>query len=143
MPKSNQQIIDFIKSFFKSFDKMDWNLMEDSLAETVELDYESFRGEPAYYSTANDYVEKRKESLKSLETVHKSSAFVLIRSGSDINLLCNYEIKRFAIDSKEYFHSYGKYDFWIEENDERLKIYRIKQVLERNEGNKYIHGAFK
>jgi len=140
---SNEQIIDFIKSFFKSFDTKDWNLMEGSLAETVELDYESFRGEPMYYSTSKDYVEKRKVGLKALTTNHKSSSYVIIRKGSEINFLCDYEINRYAIDSEAHFHSYGKYDFWIEEKDERLKIYRIKQLLERNEGDKNIHGAFK
>lgn len=143
MTKSNEEIIDFIKTFFTSFDTKDLKLMEVSLAETVELDYESFRGEPAYYSTAADYVEKRKIGLKTLETQHKSSSYVIIRKGQNINLLCNYEIKRFEIDSEEYFHSFGKYDFWIEEKDNRLNVYRIRQELERNEGNKNIHGAFR
>jgi len=140
---TNEQIIEFIKAFFGSFDTKDWRLMEASLAETVELDYESFRGEPMYYSTAKDYVEKRKMGLKTLNTKHKSSGYVIMREGTNINFLCNYEINRFEIDSKEYFHSYGRYDFGIEEKDERLKIYRIRQELERNEGNKNIHGAFK
>ncbi len=62
--------IKLVENFFHSFDTKDWHLMSQCLNDTLELDYESFRGRPKYVSTAAEYIEKRKVGLKGLETKH-------------------------------------------------------------------------
>jgi len=140
---SQEEVIDFVQTFFHSFDEKDWELMNNCLNEKLELDYESFRGTPSYTSSSKEYIEKRRIGLEKLNTEHTTSNHILSRHGGKIKCNCNFIIKRFELGSKEYFHSYGKYEIWLMNNEGNLKIYKIKQELEKNEGNRNIHGAFK
>jgi len=138
-----QEAIIIIEQFFTSFDTRDWQQMEACLDKELTLDYQSFRGTPKYVSTAEYYIEKRKKGLNSLNTLHKTSDYLLSESGNTVKCTCSFEIRRYEINSEEYFHSFGQYEIWIKKINEQLKIYKIKQIVERNEGNRNIHGAFK
>jgi len=137
------EIKKLIEDFCTSFDKKDWILMENCLGEELEVDYESFRGTPKQTISSKEYIEKRIIGLKRLRTVHKTKDYKIIRAGDKINCQCKFEIKRYEEDSKNYFHSYGEYEFGIKGKNNKLKIYSIKQTVERMEGDKNIHGAFK
>jgi len=138
-----KELVTLIEIFFNSFDTKNWDEMKNYLAEELELDYQSFRGTPKYISTSDDYIAKRKIGLQGLKTVHHSSKHIITKSNGTYKCKCNFEIKRYKVSSGEYFHSYGKYEIEVKRIKEKLKICKIKQNVERNEGNKNIHGAFK
>lgn len=132
-----------IENFCQSFDKKDWMLMKNCLAEELEVDYESFRGTPKQDISSKEYIEKRIIGLKGLRTEHKTMDYKIIRNEDKINCQCKFEIRRYKEGSQNYFHSYGMYEFGIKEKNNVLKIYIIKQIVERMEGDRNIHGAFK
>jgi len=138
-----KELISLIKNFFQSFDTKDWGLMEQCLDENIELDYRSFRGTPIYSSTASDYIEKRKIAMDGLRTEHKSTNYLASKKEDAIICTCSFEIKRFELKTEDYYHSYGTYEFHLRQREKTLKIYKIKQEVTKNEGNKSIHGAFR
>jgi len=138
-----KEVVTLVEIFFHSFDIRDWDQMKNCLADELELDYKSFRGTPKYVSTSADYIEKRKIALADLKTVHHSSKHLITESNNIYKCKCSFEIKRYEIGSNEYFHSYGSYEIGVKRINGKLKIHKIKQEIERNEGNKNIHGAFK
>jgi len=140
---TKSELINLIELFFYSFDIRDWNQMKNCLSDELELDYESFRGTPKYISTSDDYIAKRKIGLAGLKTEHNSSDYAITESDGIFKCNCSFEIKRYEIISKKYFHSFGKYEIGAKRINGELKIYEIKQDLERNEGDENIHGAFK
>jgi len=142
--KNMEKIKKLIENFCESFDKKDWILMRNCLSEQLEVDYKSFRGTPKQNISSKEYIEKRIIGLKGLRTEHKTKDYEVIRNEDAINCKCKFEIRRYdENDSENYFHSYGKYEFGFKEKNNTLKIYSIKQTVERMEGEKNIHGAFK
>jgi len=139
---SKKDIVDLIRKFNKSFDTKDWLLMRDCLAEKIEIDYESLRGTPKKITTSSKYISDRKKGLANLRTIHKSKDFEIRRFGDEIHCSCNFVIERYWLESEVYFHSYGVYKFVIKLINETLKIVKITQLVEKNEGDKKIHGAF-
>jgi len=139
----SEEIIELIKCFFKSFDTRSWEQMESCLNENLELDYQSFRGAPKYNSTSKEYIEARKIGMEGLRTEHNTSKYLIVNNEGQTKCICEFEIKRYEIISDEYYHSFGKYEIWLKCKNGSWKIFGIKQVVERNEGNKDIHGAFR
>jgi len=141
------EIVLLVKIFFDSFDSKDWSQMKNCLADELELDYSSFRGTPPYISSSEEYIEKRTIGMQGLQTKHHSSDYKVTNSGEEYHCTCQFKIKRFAESWTEqgddYFHSYGKYEIGLSKIEGRLRIFRIKQILDRNEGNPQIHGAFR
>jgi len=138
-----KEVVKFVQIFFNSFDTKDWKLMKNCLTDKLELDYESFRGTPKYISSSDDYVSKRKTGLKNLNTAHQTFNYIIDEYNGEFKCQCDFEIKRHEVDSIEYFHSFGAYEIWIKKIGNNLKIFKIKQNLKGNEGNKAIHGAFR
>lgn len=138
-----QEVIQLIESFCRSFDQKDWALMAECLAENLEVDYSSFRGVPKQNMRADAYIQHRVIGLEGLRTEHRTSGYAISQTGSDISCQCDFEILRYKIGSDKYFHSYGKYTFGMERVNAPLKIAKIRQVVDRSEGDKAIHGAFK
>jgi len=139
----HEDCIILIKNFFKSFDTKNWILMKNCLNDNLKLDYRSFRGIPKYKSKAINYIEKRKIGLKDLDTEHIANDYNFVKSKVGIILKCSFEIKRYQKEGDKFYHSYGHYEFQIKEADEQLKIFEIKQEVQKNEGDRMIHGAFK
>jgi len=137
------EIKKLIENFCESFDKKDWNLMSNCLNEELEVDYESFRNTPRQKISAKEYIEQRKTGLKNLRTTHKTKDYKISRIEDGIACQCKFEIRRYEVNSEQYLHSFGEYEFVILQKQDDLKIIRIKQIVKRTEGDKSIHGAFK
>lgn len=138
-----KEVVAIIKVFFDSFDTKNWHQMKSCLADELELDYESFRGIPKYISTSDEYIAKRKVGLAGLNTEHNTFDYLVSESSGELKCKCNFEIKRYEIEGDEYFHSFGTYEIHLKRMGQEIKISKIKQNLERSEGNRNIHGAFK
>lgn len=140
---TKEDVIDLVIRFNKTFDSKDWGLMSDCLGEKLELDYMSLRGRPKRKSKSEKYISDRKKGMRGLKTIHKTKNHELSKDGSEIRCECDFEIERYEIEGDDFFHSYGQYNFGVNLIDSNLKIVKIKQVIDRNEGNRKIHGAFK
>jgi len=138
-----KELVTLIEIFLNSFDTKNWDQMKNCLADELKLDYQSFRGTPKYISTSDNYIAKRKIGLRGLKTEHHSSKYIITKSNGIYKCKCNFEIKRYEVSCGAYFHSYGKYKIEVKRIKGKFKIYKIKQDVERSEGNKNIHGAFK
>lgn len=140
---TKNDVVKLVENFCRSFDERDWDLMFECLGEKIEVDYQSFRGKPKHILKSVKYIAQRKIGLEGLKTKHRIKNYKTSRYGEDIKCESDFEIKRYEIGSEEYYHSYGKYEFWIKKKKGKIKIFKIKQLVEKNEGNKNIHGAFK
>ena len=132
-----------IKAFCRSFDDKDWALMNSCLCEVLEVNYESFRGTPKQTISSLKYIEKRKVGLKTLRTKHRTFNHKIVEKEDDIFCSCDFEIKRYELEGNRFLHSFGAYEFIIEKESSNYKIQKIKQTVNRTEGDKRIHGAFK
>ncbi len=139
MEKSIPQLL---QDFARSFDEKDWKLMLTCLAAKIHTDYSSFRGTPPEWQSAKEYVAKREKGMHRLITAHQLSNFVVAENAGAGTCHCRFVIKRFSSD-QQFYHSYGYYDFKLVKEQGMWKIERIKQTVERNEGDRNLHGAFK
>ena len=147
-------IINRLEKFAASFDLKDWDMMKSCLIEKIFIDYSSFRNTAPTFIDSSEYIELRKIAMKNLNTSHSLSNFEIDISKYKSNILvchCDFEIQRFSAIEKykdSFYHSYGKYTFELildtsEKWKEVWRISKIKQEVERSEGDKKIHGAFK
>lgn len=144
-PNKNENLItNTLEQFAQSFDTKNWADMEACLADSIFIDYSSLRKtKPAIINKA-DYVAQRKIGLQNLETEHRLSHIKISKNKNHIaDCECDFSIKRFKLESKEFFHSYGKYTFQLMEKGSVWTIVKIIQTIDWNEGNSTIHGAFK
>jgi len=139
----NSTIIKLIEDFCKSFDTKNWELMNNCLNAELVTDYESFRGTPKQNISSIKYIKKRKIGLKTLNTEHKTTEYLITKSTNEIKCHCKFEIRRFDLNSDKFLHSFGEYEFDLIEVNQALKIYKIKQTVKEIEGDKSIHGAFR
>ncbi|MFK7907829.1 MAG: nuclear transport factor 2 family protein [Chitinophagales bacterium] len=136
-------IIKTLQQFATSFDTKNWTLMKACLADEIYTDYSSFRKTKPAIIKSTDYIALRKIGLENLRTHHSYADYEIEVNGEEIFCNCSFEIQRFSTLTNDFYHSYGKYEFELEEIGGEWKIVKIKQIVERNEGNPQIHGAFK
>lgn len=129
--------------FMRSFDEKNWLAMDDCLAKTVYCDYSSFRDEKPKRISRTSYVRQRMERLETLKTQHNLSNLDIGFAGNAARIICNYAIYRFHPkfngSNKDYFHSYGQYEFECEYQNDEWLINSITQKLLTNDGNPKIY----
>lgn len=138
-------INDLLCRFFQSFDEKDWPAMRACLADTVWVDYSSFRDVAPGEISGDRYVAQRKAALSALEMQHNFLNLRVDVEGDTAAAWCNYLIHRFQPNfdgaADGFFHSYGRYEFAFAREEAGWRIGRIRQILLQNHGNPEIHGA--
>jgi 3-phenylpropionate/cinnamic acid dioxygenase small subunit len=136
-------IEDLLFRFMRAFDDKDWETMRACLADTIDCDYSSFRGTPPSKIARDEYVTLRVSALAALRTQHNLTNIAISRSGSNVEVRCNYAILRYHRDfdgsPDTYFHSRGQYRFSMTGSTAGWRIASITQTLLTNEGNPALH----
>ena len=144
MKSVKKEVVDLLEAFCKSFDEKDWKGMKNCLTDSIYVDYSSFRGKLPSFQTSEEYVALRKQGLQQLETIHINYNYLIeVFDNENSICICDFIIKRFTRDKKDYFHSYGNYVYCLKRVGSKWKISSIKQAVDKNEGNPEIHGALK
>lgn len=139
----NAKPIKTLKNFALSFDNKDWELMNKCLCQEIWIDYSSFRGEEPKLIHKLEFIDLRKIGLQDLTTNHLFKNFkVQSKKKNQACCICDFEIQRFKTDQNDFYHSYGTYHFELIYTIDSWKIKKIKQLINKNEGNRTIHGAF-
>lgn len=144
-PAEFMAINDSLSRFFLAFDQRDWPAMTDCLAAKVHIDYASSGREQPSLMSNQDFVQRRKDAVDSLNKHHSFSNLLLEKTAKGINARCNYLILRFADQVSEaaddFYHSCGAYEFVFQDVDGQLKIASITQRALRSWGNRELHGG--
>ena len=135
------EIIETLDRFRESFDTRDWDQMQGCLCDELFVDYSSFRGTKEKLKKSA-YVALRQNGLHGLETNHRYLNFRVTSNAESATCECDFVIERFSMERTDYFHTYGKYFFELTKESGSWKILKITQSVDKNDGNRNIHGAF-
>lgn len=133
--------------FFAAFDSRDWASMGNCLAPDIFIDYSSSGRESPATMTGEAFVNKRKNAVDSLTKQHSFSNLYISEQTdkTGLSVSCNYLILRFdlsnPVQTDNFFHSCGQYEFTFERLADELKISSIKQLKLQSWGNKSLHGG--
>jgi hypothetical protein len=144
-PEEYFAVRELVFRFMRTFDEKDWPGMKACLAKSVYCDYSTFRGAPPGRVTREKYVAQRKAALSFLIMQHNLSNLSAASNGKSIEVKCNYTILRFHPNfngsRKYFFHSYGRYRFFIIREGRGWRVSKIIQRLLMNDGNPKLHGG--
>lgn len=131
-----QHIINVLSKFANSFDLKDWDRLAETLAESIECDYD-LRGVSECVSK-QEFVSSRKIALNHLKTQHLFSNFEILSDNEKASCRLNAIIFR-QNDQGIYFNSHVIYQFHLLQINHQWKINKIKQSILWNEGDSSIH----
>lgn len=134
----NEPIIKLLAKFANSLDLKDWQTLENTMADTIECDYQDLRGRSEAYSKS-EFVSLRKQALSHLKTQHLFANLEITIEKDYAFCQLNAIIYRQDNDGKQ-FNSHAFYRFhFVQLQNNEWKIEKIKQLILWNEGDSSIH----
>lgn len=148
MLQNRVKISDVVLRFAHAMDTQDWTLLRACLTNEVDIDYSDLRGDPPHVVLADDFVAARKKGLSGLRTQHLSTNHLITITGDMAECVSAFLIHRInpmLPTNENRFDTAGHYIHGLQcsAEDNRWRIYRIKQTVVWNIGNRQVHGAFR
>lgn len=126
-----------VTNLFIATDAQDWQMVADSFAEKVELDYSSMSGNPAVELSPEEIVESWKGILPGfLHTHHQLGNFIVKENGSIAQVFCYGTATHYLPDENgDVWAVVGSYDFELIQNNGLWKITKMKFNFKYQTGN--------
>ena len=140
------EVTDLVLRFAHAFDMHDWELLRSTLADEVEVDYQSFRGDPPGHLSADEFVERRRRALSHLRMQHLSTNHLVEVTGEVATCRSCFVIHRLdprLPDGENTLDTTGHYVHRCRRTPEGWKITAIAQVVLWTRGNPEVHGALR
>jgi hypothetical protein len=130
-----------ITNIFNGSDKHNWEMVRNSFAEEVLLDYSSLSGQPAAIQKADDIVGAWKSFLPKFKfTLHLVTNFEIHTSGEKATTFCKGKAVHHlpGAEGGDVWTVYGTYDFNLQRIDDDWKVLSMKLNLLYQDGNKNL-----
>lgn len=137
---TKEDVVKFIAEYFKLLDEKKINLLVEYFDDKVLLSEKNAANRLTETKiTTESYLSKIQKELSNLETNHIIKEIEIQKTYKGIECSFKHEIQRFLPEKDIHFHSFGKYVLVLySPSKNKLKIVKITQIIEKNEGNETI-----
>ena len=131
-----QEIKNIIYRFANSFDKKDWDSLQNLLTNNISCDYSDLRNTSQTLSS-KEYVQKRIDALTNLKTQHLFSNLEIYKNSNGYK--CHLSAYIYRKQDDKFFNTHAIYELELVNLDGNWLIAKIKQTVLWNDGDSSIH----
>ncbi|MBQ4821940.1 nuclear transport factor 2 family protein [Aquimarina sp. MMG016] len=128
---------EFINQLFIAADQHNWQIVEQSFASRVTLDYSSMTGTPANEVSPKQIIDSWKGILPGFDyTHHQVSNFIIEQNDTNAKIFCYGTATHYLENEKENLWTVvGSYDFNLKKKEEKWLITEMRFNFKYQSGN--------